>query len=68
MNTRNIDAAGRPETIATARQHMAAEKFVVHRRERVAAIASSLDWGREAASRQKICYVAVNGVVAPVLR
>ena len=68
LNTRNINAAGKPETIRTARKlNSAITRFHERRylaRQRILALEEHL----KALSNREVAYVSVNGIPMPVPR
>ena len=68
MNTRNINAAGKPETIGTARKINSAISRLHEKcyaaRQRIEALEEHL----KAFSNREVAYVIVNGIPMPMSR
>ncbi len=68
MNSRNINAAGRPETIHTARMLEQAVAVLRERRARARERFLALEARFRAVSRPDVSYVTINGISMPVPR
>ena len=66
MNTRNINAAGKPQTIRTALEKLSAASERRCRRCHAQHRASSFERHLKSFAHTKICYTAVNGISIPV--
>lgn len=68
MNTRNINAAGKPETIGTARKLNAAIARIHERRYMARQRILALEAHLKARADREVAYVSVNGIPMPVPR
>ena len=64
MNTRNINAAGRPQTIRTARESVRALYERCQSRSKARAFERHL----KTFANPRVCFVAVNGISLPMPR
>ena len=66
MNSRNINAAGSPQTIRTAMEALAAASTRCCRRCRAEHRARAFERHVKSFANTKICYTTINGISIPV--
>lgn len=66
MNNRNINAAGKPQTIRTALEKLSAASARCCRRCHARRQASSFERHVKSFANTNVCYIAVNGISIPV--
>lgn len=66
MNNRNINAAGKPQTIRTAMEKLAAASRRCCRIHRARSLDSAFQAHIKAFANSNVCYAAVNGISIPV--
>lgn len=62
MNNRNINAAGKPQTIRTAMEKLAAASKRCHRAIHARRQASAFERHLKSFANSNVCYIAVNGI------
>lgn len=66
MNNRNINAAGKPQTIRTAMEKLAAASERCIRIQRTRRLDSAVESHLKTFANTNVCYIAVNGISIPV--
>lgn len=66
VNNRNINAAGRPQTIRTALEKLSAASARCCRRCQARRQARSFERHIKSFANTNVCYIAVNGISIPV--